>query len=217
MPTPEKLLELYLHLARASERRQRAQSDKFLVLAAGMALRAGFLDIAEDCRRRVLERNPTHLLGRYANMRDAARSDEVRLHARQLSRIYPFEKAEYLLDKYRAGGYAGGHGYAQLSAGGLKDAHPTKTRKRPRRSAAPSGREKDVVPRPALQQAFSDTERRSALGPGNADSDETPFDVPHRPMGMGLTPAALACWFAFAVCAGIAIGACLVLYLRPGG
>lgn len=115
MPAPAELLELYLHLARASEeQRKPLQRDKFLVLAGGAALEANFPRVAEECRRRLLADNPNHILRNFSTMREAFESEDIVHYANQLLRYYPFEKAEYLLEKYRAGGYSSGHGYGSI-------------------------------------------------------------------------------------------------------
>lgn len=126
MPAPESMLDLYLHLASAADAEARPiQRDKFLILAAGIAQTVGYAGIAEDCRLRVLENNPNHLLRQFATVREALRSSEVRYYIRQLLRLYPFEKAEFLLMKYRDGGYQGHHGYDSLHASDEAPPKPT--------------------------------------------------------------------------------------------
>jgi hypothetical protein len=114
MPAPRELVELYVHLASASEEQRRPlQRDKFLVLAASIAQGAGSIDVAEEFRYRILQNNPNHMLKAYGSMAEAMGSDDVRHYTHQLLRLYPFEKAEYLLHKFLAGGYSGRHGYGE--------------------------------------------------------------------------------------------------------
>lgn len=111
-PTPERMLDLYLHLARIAESQRRpTQRDQFLALAAGIAYKAGFPNYAEHCRTRLLLHNPDHMYKNFRSMKYALRAEDVRQYLRQLLRIYPVEKADYLLDKFRAAGYVGDHGY----------------------------------------------------------------------------------------------------------
>lgn len=157
MPAPEQMLDLYLHLACAAEAEARPLTrDKFLILAAGVAQTAGYSGIAEDCRLRVLEHNPNHMLKYFGSVREALRSSEIRHYVRQLFRLYPFEKAEFLLAQYRASGYAGHHGYVGLAEESEPPSpRPGKRRSRRRRSRS---NEKSGL-RPSLRKAFARLER----------------------------------------------------------
>lgn len=165
MPAPESMLDLYLHLASAADADARPiQRDKFLILAAGIAQTVGYAGIAEDCRLRVIENNPNHLLRQFATVREALRSSEVRYYIRQLLRLYPFEKAEFLLMKYRDGGYQGHHGYDSLHAS--DDAPPEATLEEPSQLPKPdrTGRPRRPRERGARQDSRSRRERRSGAG-----------------------------------------------------
>jgi hypothetical protein len=113
-PAPEEVVDVFLRLAAAaSGRRRRLQEDKFLVLAAVTAQNAGYSEIADDCLARIREHNADHMLGRHASMAQALLSEEVVEYTNQLREIYPLEKAEYLLLKFRAGGCGDEHPYSQ--------------------------------------------------------------------------------------------------------
>lgn len=90
----------YLKLATISRAKQQlAGCDRFLVLAGAAACRAGWLDVAELCRARVLRHNPHHLLRRWDALPDALRSEEFPPFLRQLERFCPVERAESLLSE----------------------------------------------------------------------------------------------------------------------
>lgn len=106
MPAARELLDLYLHLAMASDLENRPlQRDKFLVLAGQVAEDSGFNQLAEECRACVLIHNPHHRLSNYKTMHDALMSDDFRCYTRKLARDFPFERAEYMLLRYREQGY----------------------------------------------------------------------------------------------------------------
>lgn len=111
---PEKVVDVFLRLAAAaSVRRRTLQEDKFLVLAACAAQDAGYSDIADDCLARIKEHNADHMLGRHACMAQALQSEEVVEYTDQLRTIYPLEKAEYLLLKFRASECSEDHAYGE--------------------------------------------------------------------------------------------------------
>lgn len=98
MSNPDLAMVQYLELAKLSQaRRQFAGRDRFLILAGAAACRAGFLEIAETCRTRVLGHNPHHLLSRWATFPDALRSEDFAVFQHQLERFCSVEKAEQLL------------------------------------------------------------------------------------------------------------------------
>jgi hypothetical protein len=91
-------LAMYLHLARASELRRRwLVRDKLLLLCARQAQLLGLTALAEHCRHRILAHNSGHLLGHYASMEDAVEDDGFQSLWQQADRLYPAEKAEYML------------------------------------------------------------------------------------------------------------------------
>lgn len=89
---------LYLHLARASELRQRPLiRDKFLVLAAALAADLDLEPIAAICRERVLAHNPGHMLGRFPTVQDALEHVDFQSLLEQLRRRFPLERGEHML------------------------------------------------------------------------------------------------------------------------
>lgn len=70
--------------------------DRFLLLAAIAACRAGCLDIAERCRQMVLEHNSRHLIGNYDSIADALRDPDFAPFELSLNRFCSFEQAELL-------------------------------------------------------------------------------------------------------------------------
>ncbi len=98
MTSTDRILGMYLHLARASQlRRQPMVHDRMLVLAGVTAAEMGLSDISAECRERVLAHNHQHLLRDWPTM-DAALADaRFQSYVRQLRRRYSPEKAEHLL------------------------------------------------------------------------------------------------------------------------
>ncbi len=92
-------LGMYLHLARASQRRRRPHvRDKLLVLAAEVASNINLPLVAEYCRFAVLDHNPGHMLKRWTTFSDAMLDDDFLYFLKQVRRRYPPEKAERMLD-----------------------------------------------------------------------------------------------------------------------
>jgi hypothetical protein len=98
MTSTDRILGMYLHLARASQlRRQPMVHDRMLVLAGVTAAEMGLSDISAECRERVLLHNHQHLLRDWPTM-DAALADaRFQSYVKQLRRRYSPEKAEHLL------------------------------------------------------------------------------------------------------------------------
>ncbi|NOX53267.1 MAG: hypothetical protein GXP27_02285 [Planctomycetes bacterium] len=91
---------VYVRLAELAARKsQPIGRDRFLLLAGVAACRAGWPEVADQCRRLVLEHNPKHLVGRYASLADAVRDNQAEPFFRRLERFCPFERAEYLLSE----------------------------------------------------------------------------------------------------------------------
>jgi len=87
----------YVRLGNVSERKKQLLGrDKFLVLAAAAACRAGWLDVAERCRQLILEHNPSHLVGNFPTVADALRSGDFPPFLKQLERQCSYERAEFL-------------------------------------------------------------------------------------------------------------------------
>src|SRR5687767_13072253 len=98
MLDPVDTLAIYLHLARASERRRRPHvRDRLLVLAAVTATKAGLLRVAAHCRQMVIENNAQHLIRRWPTVAAALRDQEFRHFLTHLEKRYSREKAEQLL------------------------------------------------------------------------------------------------------------------------
>ncbi|QDU64473.1 hypothetical protein Pan216_53630 [Planctomycetes bacterium Pan216] len=173
MPAPEELLDLYLRLADAAqEQQQPLQRNKFLVLAADAAGRAGLLAVAEDCRTKILAHNPKHILRQYPSMGEALASKDVRLYTRQLHRLFPFEKAEYLLSKFE--------GTNDDASFVLDLDPPAKTpRRRPKGSKRPSLSRPKRRPRASIVRAFQrskqETRRKKTIRPTNAEQRSLPI------------------------------------------
>lgn len=104
MPAPQALLDLYLNLAKVSEDQHRPQHrERFLALAASAACEAGDSGAAEACRSMIVDANPMHTFRRFPSAEEALNAVEVAEYILSLRRLYPFEKAEFLLQKYTDG------------------------------------------------------------------------------------------------------------------
>jgi hypothetical protein len=91
-------LATYLHLARASELRQRMLvRDRLLVIAGALAHGGGLPRIAQLCRSKILEHNPNHMTRRWESFSAMAADDQFLPFLAQLQRKYPVEKAEQML------------------------------------------------------------------------------------------------------------------------
>jgi hypothetical protein len=100
MPDHERAMLAFVRLAALSqEKQQLGGRDKFLLLTAAEALRAGWPEVAERCREMVLANNRVHLVHRYATMADAMRDEEFQTFLKQLERFCGQEKAEHLLNE----------------------------------------------------------------------------------------------------------------------
>jgi hypothetical protein len=201
MPATEALLDLYLNLADASEEQGKPlQRDKFLVLAAGAAQGGGFLQIAEDCRTRILQHNPNHLLREFASMAEAVRSEDLRGVTVQLQRAYPFEKAEYLLAKFRDGGFQVRCKYPELAVGPKQSSGGTspaaETLGKPRPTAEPRTTKEWSRPR---RRAGADcaAPEASRVWENSSGTSSSRWAA---------TAGALRCWVLFAFALGFVVG-----------
>ncbi|HVC92138.1 MAG TPA: hypothetical protein VND64_00530 [Pirellulales bacterium] len=98
MAQSDDLLPLYLHLARASQRRNRPWvRDKLLVLSGAAAAERGLDMVASFCRRTILANNPRHLVGHHPTMAAAMEDERFQGHLAQLRRRYTRERAEHML------------------------------------------------------------------------------------------------------------------------
>ena len=92
------ILGMYLHLASASEKRQRHMvRDKLLVLAGSCAMEMELPLVPAGCRRKILSNNPGHLLKKYSNFQQALADSAFQTYQKHLERDFPLEKAEYML------------------------------------------------------------------------------------------------------------------------
>ena len=99
MADADRLLGMYLHLARASKmRRQPLVRAKLLVLAGVQADAMGLAQIAALCRHRVLAQNPRHLVRRWPTISEALLAEPFQSHVKQLRRRYSHEKVEHMLE-----------------------------------------------------------------------------------------------------------------------
>lgn len=98
MAEADRLLGMYLHLARASSRRQQPLvRAKLLVLAGVQAQSMGLDAIAALCRHKVLAQNPRHLVRKWPTIDAALGNESFRAHLKQLRRRYSREKVEHMM------------------------------------------------------------------------------------------------------------------------
>jgi hypothetical protein len=98
MPAADRLLGMYLHLARASMlRRQPLVRDRMLVLAGATAAEMGLPAVSATCRQRVLEHNGQHMLREWTTLDEALDDERFQNYLRGLRRRYSPEKAEHML------------------------------------------------------------------------------------------------------------------------
>lgn len=98
MAEADRLLGMYLHLARASNlRRQPMVHVKLLVLAGVQADAMGLADIAALCRHKVLEQNGRHLVRRWPTIAEALAAEPFQTYLKQLKRRYSGERVEHMM------------------------------------------------------------------------------------------------------------------------
>lgn len=91
-------MSAYVQLAVISGRKHQAPArDRFLLLAGIEACHAGWLDVANECHKRIIAANPAHQLHLHATMADALRDADFQQLAAKWERYCPFEQAEHLL------------------------------------------------------------------------------------------------------------------------
>lgn len=99
MSPSDRILGIYLHLARASKLRlQPSQRDKLLALAGVQAESMGLEPIAALCRHKILANNPQHMVGAWPTLGVALADERFLSYLKQLQRRYSREKAEHMLD-----------------------------------------------------------------------------------------------------------------------
>lgn len=98
MDSYSRSLAVYLHLARASERRCRPLvRDRMLLLAGIQAAELNYFRLSQYCRSEVLEHNPRHLVGRWESIAAALLDQDFMAFAKTLSKRFPLERAEGML------------------------------------------------------------------------------------------------------------------------
>jgi hypothetical protein len=98
MANADRLLGMYLHLARASSlRRQPMVHVKLLVLAGVQAEGMGLDEIAALCRHKILEQNARHLVRKWPTIAEALSAESFQSYLKQLKRRYSSEKVEHMV------------------------------------------------------------------------------------------------------------------------
>jgi hypothetical protein len=105
MPTQDDPVQVYKDLSDGYQGRgEPAMRDRFLVLAADAALRAGRADESERLRLRLLKLNPHHMLKPYLSFTQAMQAPDVQTYVGDLRLNYPPEVAVVLLNSLRTTG-----------------------------------------------------------------------------------------------------------------
>jgi hypothetical protein len=103
MSSQDDPVQVYKELSDWYERRgEPPMRDRFLVLAADAALRAGQVEEADKLRLRLLKLNPHHLLKPYTSFTQAAQAPDIQTYLRDLRLNYPPEVALVLLNSLRS-------------------------------------------------------------------------------------------------------------------
>jgi hypothetical protein len=98
MRNHEAAMQVYVKLAVISEQSHQSQvGDRFLLLASVEACRAGWPEVADRCRQRLISRNASHLANRHETIADALRDHDFQLLVARWERYCPYEKAEAML------------------------------------------------------------------------------------------------------------------------
>src|SRR6478735_8207676 len=98
MVEANRLLGMYLHLARVSQaRRQPLVRDKLLILAGVQAEEMGLAQISALCRHKILAHNGRHLVRSWPTMNAALANDEFQTYLKQLKRRFSPEKIEHMV------------------------------------------------------------------------------------------------------------------------
>ena len=99
MAEANRMLGMYLHLARASQaRRQPMVRDKLLILAGVQAEEMGLDQISALCRHKILANNARHLVRSWPTMSAALADGAFQSYLKQLKRRYSPEKIEHMVD-----------------------------------------------------------------------------------------------------------------------
>lgn len=98
MAPPDRILGMYLHLARASHARQQPMvRDKLLIMAGVQAQEMGLEEISALCRHKILAHNSRHLIRRWSTLNAALADERFQSYLKQLRRRYSAEKIEHML------------------------------------------------------------------------------------------------------------------------
>ena len=98
MADADRLLGMYLHLARASHMRQQPMvRAKLLVLAGVQAEEMGLAQISALCRHKILMHNRRHLVRRWPTLETALTDEHFQTYLKQLKRRYSREKIEHMM------------------------------------------------------------------------------------------------------------------------
>src|SRR5262245_41694825 len=98
MAEADRLLGMYLHLARASSMRQQPMVRvKLLVLAGVQAEEMGLENISALCRHRILGQNGRHLVRRWPTFGEAMSAESFQTYLKQVRRRYSSEKVEHMV------------------------------------------------------------------------------------------------------------------------
>jgi hypothetical protein len=98
MADADRMLGMYLHLARASHlRRQPMVRDKLLVLAGVQAQEMGLEQISALCRHKILAHNARHLVRQWPTLTAALADEPFQSYLKQLRRRYSAEKIEHMV------------------------------------------------------------------------------------------------------------------------
>ncbi len=99
MSDHDRFLWVYFQLAEISQKKKQFHPrDKFLVLTAVEACKAGYLEIANHCHKIIIDHNQNHLLRTFQNFADAMRDDDFLKFAKSLEKTFcNRERAEHLL------------------------------------------------------------------------------------------------------------------------
>ena len=91
-------LGIYLHLARASQRRNRPHvRDRLLLLSAAVAANQNLHKLSAYCRAEILKHNPQHMIGKWATVEEALLDEELLTLLKRIRSAYTAERAEQLL------------------------------------------------------------------------------------------------------------------------
>jgi len=91
-------LGIYLHLARASQRRNRLHvRDRLLVLSAAIAANQQLHKLSAYCRAEILEHNPQHMVRKWETVEEALLDEEFLTLLKRIRSEYSSERAEQLL------------------------------------------------------------------------------------------------------------------------